>query len=88
MKNEMTDAIYGSLRDETWSALDQLETKVNGLYQNITELEVYLHGGLLGDLIFRMVCNGWTKKELLDLVNYEVDESLTSIDELDAKEMV
>ena len=81
MKNEMTDAIYRSIRDKTWFALDQLETKVNGLYPNLTESEEYLHGGLLDDLIFRMVCNGWTKEDLLEQVSNDVNDATTFINE-------
>jgi hypothetical protein len=80
MKNEMTDAIYGSLMDEAYEGLDQLETKVNGLYPNV-ETEGYLHLILLNAIIFRMVCNGWTKEDLLEQVSNGVDDATTFLNE-------
>ena len=37
--------------------------------------------------MFRMVCSGWTKEQLLDEINYEVNEAVIRIDELNVEEM-
>ena len=84
-KNEMTEAIWCSLMDEACDGLEQLETKVNGLYPNV-ETEGYLHLILLRALIFEMVCNGWTKEDLSETVSNEFDEATTFLDEEESTE--
>lgn len=53
-----------SVMDFTYLSISELEDQVRSLFPN-RDSEDYLHYCILGALPFRMICNGWTKEELL-----------------------
>lgn len=83
---EMTKPTYGFIRNHACSGLEEIGQNLKSLYPNV-ELQPYLNHILLSSLVFRMVCSGWTKEQLLDEINYEVNEAVIRIDELNVEEM-
>ena len=72
-----------SVIDFTHLSLEELESQVVSLFPNEEDPEGHFHYTLMNAVIFRMVCEGWNKKELLDLVDSEFDYSTKEIAEMD-----
>jgi hypothetical protein len=78
-----TETKESSVIDFTYLSLEELESQVVSLFPDEEEPEGHFHYTLLNAVIFRMVCEGWTKKELLDLVDSDFDDAIKDIDEMD-----
>ena len=72
-----------SVIDFTHLSLEELESQVVSLFPNEEEPEGHFHYTLMNAVIFRMVCEGWNKKELLDLVDSEFDYATKEIAAID-----
>ena len=72
-----------SVVDFTYRSLEELESQVVSLFPNEEDPEGYFHYTLMNAGIFRMVCEGWNKKELLDLVDSEFDYATKEIAAID-----
>ena len=58
-----------SVIDFTYRSLEELEDQVVSLFPDEEDAEDNFHYNLLNAVIIRKVCEGWNKKELLDLVD-------------------
>ncbi|MDA8528605.1 toxin-antitoxin system YwqK family antitoxin [Opitutaceae bacterium] len=72
---------YGK-RDGLWKFYENGWLWQKGSYKN-GKPEGHFHYTLMNAVIFRMVCEGWNKKELLDLVDSEFDYATKEIAEID-----
>ena len=72
-----------SVLDFAYLSLEELEDQVVSLFPDEEDAEGYFHYNLLNAVIFRKVCEGWNKKELLDLVDREFDYATKHIAKLD-----
>jgi hypothetical protein len=75
-----------SVMDFTYLSLAELESQVVPLFPNEKDPEGHFHFDLLGAVIFRMVCDGWNKKELLDFVDSDLDYAIEQIAEWDKED--
>ena len=82
-KLEKKETKESSVIDFTYRSLEELESQVVSLFPNEEEPEGHFHYTLMNAVIFRMVCDGWNKKELLDLVDSEFDYATKEIAEMD-----
>ena len=78
-----------SLLDFTYLSLEELESQIVPLFPNDEyEPKGLFHMYLLGSLSFGMICDGWTKEELLEFFTERVDESIDLLAELKKEERV
>ena len=78
-----------SLLDFTYLSLEELESQIVLLFPNDEyEPKCLFHMYLLGSLSFGMICDGWTKEELLEFFTERVDESIDLLAELKKEERV
>lgn len=61
-----------SVMDFTYLSLRELEDEVTRTFPNEELAECLFYLDLLGALPFRLMCNGWTEGELLELFREQV----------------
>jgi len=77
-----------SVMDFIYLSLAELESQVVPLFPNEKDPEGHFHLDLLRAVIFRMVCDGWKKKELLDFVYSDLYYAIEQIARWDKENLM
>ena len=75
------------LMTSTYSSLEEWENGVAESYSDIPEPEDLFHITILGELPFRMLLNGWNKKDLLNFFESSVDDAILDIKKFDEEKL-
>jgi hypothetical protein len=76
---------YESVFDFTWSSMQELEEQVDKYFPEEKWPRDLLYMNILGSLPFKMLCEGWSKEELLKLFDEQIDDDIRLLEEFDSE---